>query len=443
MSNIRKLIWFSLDNLGGVFFGLFSIVFIARIYGPTNMGYLSYIQALASILSCVFILGMDNVVMKEYVQNPEKKRVFYAVSLVRLFGGLVFFAAVFSWAYFFSNTPDELVFALAFSACVTTYFGKSSAFRLYFQASEQPRILSVSTVASRVAAIAYILGVIYFQLSFVWAILYLVVYSVVAQIILLSEFYRKTKDELFPAIADSIQYGKKILYESKFVFLSSIIFPIFMYFDVVIIEKYLTPEDVGLYGVATKLVMQLLFVGHIFVFAFFTRLNKEINEQKLDGQVFRNIVRLMIYCSVGGGIFVSLTGDYIVHLLYGEQYDGAGIILKILIWKLVFSYFGALFSRVLIIRQWTNIELIKTVIASTVSLSASMIAVQIWGATGVATVSVVSYAIADLFSYLLFARTRIFFIVVVQELVRIFTRPVTAFRQSLEFLVEGRQSYGS
>lgn len=443
MSNIRKLIWFSLDNLGGVLFGLFSIVFIARIYGPTNMGYLSYIQALASILSCVFILGMDNVVMKEYVQHHEKKRVFYAVSLVRLVGGIIFFVAVFCWAYFFSKTPDELVLALSLTACVTTYFGKSSAFRLYFQATEQPRILSISTVASRVAAIAYILGVIYFQLSFVWAIFYLVVYSVVAQVILLCEFYRETKDELFPAIADSLRYAKQLLSESKFVFFSSILFPIFMYFDVVIIEKFLSPEAVGLYGVATKLVMQLLFVGHIFVFAFFTRLNQELNEQKLDGHIFRNIVRLMIYCSVGGGIFVSLTGDYIVHLLYGEQYQGAGIILKILIWKLVFSYFGALFSRVLIIRQWTSIELTKTIVASTVSLCASIVAVQIWGATGVATVSVVSYAIADLFAYLLFPRTRIFFVVVVQELGRIFIQPVEAFRQSIAFLVEGRQRYGN
>lgn len=443
MNNIKKILLFALDNLGGIIFGLFSTVFVARFYGPENMGHLSYIQAVASVLSFIFILGMDNVVMRDFIKDSNKRLVFVAVSLIRGIGGVVFVIAVTSWVYFFSDTPQGLLFPLILAACSATYFGKSTVVRLFLQATENPKYLSLATLLSRLVALVYIFVVLHFSLDFYYASLYLFVYSVVSQAVLLFAFFLINKEHQ-DAVSMSQVLGKciELFKESRFVLFSSILLPLFMYFDMIIIEKFLSAKDVGIYGAAVKLVTQVVFIGHIFVFSFFNKLNKEIDTSGLGGDVFRNVIRLMLLFGVVGGIFTDVCGDYVVSLLYGEKYIESGIILKIVVWKLIFAYFGALFSRVLIIKGWSSIELIKTIIAATVSLSCSVIFVQIYGLNAVAVVSVVSYAIADLFSYLLFKNTRIFFYVIMQELFALITSPVKSIKATLSFILNKKAVHG-
>ncbi|MDC0609991.1 hypothetical protein OAP63_04615, partial [Vibrio sp.] len=117
------------------------------------------------------------------------------------------------------------------------------------------------------------------------------------------------------------------------------------------------------------------------------------------------------------------------------EYVQSTLILKIVVWKLMFAYFGALFSRVLIIKGWSQIELIKTVIASALSLSLSIVFIQIYGLVAVAIVSVLSYVVADLLSYLLFKNTRIFFFVVVEELFFLIKNPIKSVKKCFSFIL--------
>ncbi|MCE0493306.1 oligosaccharide flippase family protein [Vibrio salinus] len=436
MNNIKKIMLFALDNLGGIVFGLFSTVFVARFYGPENMGHLSYVQAVASVLSFIFILGMDNVVMRDFIKDDNKRLVFVAVSFIRGIGGIFFIVSVTSWVYFFSDTPRELILPLILSACSAAYFGKSTIVRLFLQATENPKYLSLSTLLSRLVALAYILVVLHFKLNFYYAALYLFIYSAVSQVILLFAFFsinKKYNDNIY--FKNVLLKCVYLFKESRFVLFSSILLPLFMYFDSIIIEEFLSAKDVGIYGAAVKLVTQVVFIGHIFVFSFFNKLNHEIDKNGLGGNVFRNIIRLMLIFGILGGVFTYFFGDYVISILYGNKYIESGIILKIVVWKLLFAYFGAFFSRVLIIQGWSNIELIKTIIASFVSLSCSVIFIQCYGLIAIAIVSVASYAIADLLSYLLFRNTRIFVYVVIEELWSLLTNPISSTKKTLFFVL--------
>ncbi|MBF4348529.1 flippase, partial [Vibrio anguillarum] len=55
--NLKKAAWYSVENITTIIFGLVSVVIVARIFGPENLGKLSMIQAISSVTLFLVVLG--------------------------------------------------------------------------------------------------------------------------------------------------------------------------------------------------------------------------------------------------------------------------------------------------------------------------------------------------------------------------------------------------
>ena len=71
IQNIKKILWYSVENLTAVIFSLLSVVLIARLFGPENLGKLSYVQAISALTIFITTLGIDHIIVRDLARNPK------------------------------------------------------------------------------------------------------------------------------------------------------------------------------------------------------------------------------------------------------------------------------------------------------------------------------------------------------------------------------------
>lgn len=67
--------WILSENILRLFVGFFVGVYVARYLGPDEFGVYNYCLAILTILTPILKLGLDNILVKEFVnRHHEKKR---------------------------------------------------------------------------------------------------------------------------------------------------------------------------------------------------------------------------------------------------------------------------------------------------------------------------------------------------------------------------------
>ena len=419
---IKRLFWYAADNFSGLLFGLLSVIVIARQYGVENTGYLAYVQAVASMFSFFYILGLDNVTMHSFSSEKKKSEIVSAVLFLRTIGSILFILVVTLWSHYFSNIPNEIIIYLSIAVCSFLIFGKSSVFRLYFQSEGQPKVLSLATLISRCTASFYIAYAVIYQIEYTAAVQYFLIAALVNYGIVSYCYFRKNTVSF--SLTKVFCISRELISKSYYILFSSMIFPIFMYIDVLVIEHFLSKYDLGIYAAASKLVAQAIFLGHIIVLTFYKEIHDEVVSVGLSGEKLKQSYTLIIILAFTGCILTFFISTPLMKLLYGDQFSGSAPILNILVWKLLFIYLAALNSRILVIQGWTHIELIKAIITSVFSLIMAFTLIPMLGTIGAAISSVSSFMIADLLLYAVFKETRPLFFLFFRSLYGIFWKPL-------------------
>ena len=158
-------------------------IFIARKLGPENYGQLSYATSFVSIFSILATLGLDTILYRDLIKNPDKKKEFLGSAFaIKLIAGLITTVLVILSAFIFAE--DDVSKTLIVILSGTFLFGAFQIISYEFQAqvkSKYPSIISLLvTIILNTLKILIILsgkGVIY--LAFVLlleAILYAIFY---------------------------------------------------------------------------------------------------------------------------------------------------------------------------------------------------------------------------------------------------------------------------
>ena len=82
--------WLFFDNIFRMFVALFVGVLVARYLGPERFGILSYAIAFVSLFSALAKLGLDGIVVRDIVKEPDKADEILGTAFVlKLFGGIL------------------------------------------------------------------------------------------------------------------------------------------------------------------------------------------------------------------------------------------------------------------------------------------------------------------------------------------------------------------
>jgi len=404
--NLKKGAWYAVENVTMIMFGLLSVILVARIFGPESLGKLSLVQAITAMLLFTVVLGLDHIIVRDIARNPKDNRYLSTVFFLQAIAWSVHSVFVFFVLWWLSDNGIEKDLIVIFLAVVTgTYFSRATVLKLYFQATNQPQKIGTSAVYSRLLGLLYLTWALFNDYNYEYIILFIPIQTFFHFLMLL-RFYLKEQIAPFKFYFD-FSLVKKLLREALPLLVSAALFPIFMEADILLIARLLGEYEVGIYSASSRLITQLVFLGHIITMTFYLALSKRIDNSSTDEIIFtKGLIKILFVFGCSMSLIVSVMSDFIIELLYGDSFKGAGAVLAILAWKWVFIFPAALFSRLLILKGLMRYELIKSLVVAAFSLTANYLLIPVVGITGAAVISVLSYFIADYLIYSAFKPTR-------------------------------------
>ncbi|HIH0818981.1 TPA: oligosaccharide flippase family protein, partial [Vibrio cholerae] len=395
--NLKKAAWYSVENITTIAFGLVSVVMVARFFGPENLGKLSMVQTISSVTLFLVVLGLDHIVVRDLTNEKNNITYMYTILIIQCVGFLIHIFVVYAMLfYIYDWVVDDDIIIIAIWILLSVYFSRATILKLYFQSNNKPEVIASSALASRGISIIYMMMSIYYEFNYHFVIAFIPLQAFLQFLFLLTVFFKNNFFDLKGVKLFNIEIAKKVLGEALPLIGASILFPLFIQADILLISVMLTEKDVGIYSAASRLISQFVFIGNIITMTFYLALSNRVNQSSSDEKEFiKGMFSILFSVSFFLSVIIYFFSDLIISSLYGESFHGAEQMLEILVWKWIFIFPAALYSRLLILYGLSKYELFKSFFVAILSLSLNFILIPKYGVVSAAYISLFSYFIAD------------------------------------------------
>ena len=373
---------------------------IARYLGPYAFGDLSFADAFAALFAAVGTLGLDSFIIREIIQHPDKRDEILGTSLVmRLAANAVLIPlAILTYLAFrqLSTNETEVSLALLIALCSSAALFKSfNIIDSYFQSQVASKyvvhvqnVCLLLTTGVKIALIYNHAPVLYFAGALVFD-------SAILALGLLF-IYKRKQLHLHTWTFNWVR-AKSLIQQSWPLILTAVMISIYMKIDQVML-KSAGSKIVGIYSAAARISESWYFIPVAIVTSVFPAI---IHARKTDIERYhkrlQNLYDLLVAISLPVAILVSIFADQIIHLLYGNPYQGAGILLSIHIWSGIFVFLGSASSQFLLAEGFTLISFSRTAFGALVNVVLNLWLIPIYGALGASIATLIAYASSTFF----------------------------------------------
>ncbi len=380
-------------------------IWVARYLGPEQFGIFSYALAFTAIFSGIAKLGLDSIIVRDLVNEPDKINIYLGTAFwLKLIGafialGIVAFATLFT-------SSDQKTNLYIFIIASGMIFQSFEVIDFYFQS----KVLSKYVSLCKITQLLLPSGLKLYFILIVADLFWFVIVTVIDQITLAITFciaYKYQKVESFYGHFD-LTIAKKLLRDSWPMIFSSIVIMLYMRVDQIMIKEMLTDKEVGLYSTAVRLSEVWYFIPAIITSSLFPAIigSKKINTELYYIRLQRTYT-LMVWMALAVAIPMTLLSDWLVVLLYGTVYKEAGAVLMIHIWSGIFVFFGCAKGKWLLIENMQKYGLICTSIGAISKIILNYVLIGRMGIIGAALATCLTHIILAIIIPLCFYKDRI------------------------------------
>ncbi len=395
--NLRNIIantsWLFADKIIRMGVGLIIGVWVARYLGPEQFGIFSYVLAFVGLFGAIAGLGLDSVVIRDLVCDPEAKDSLLGTAfLLRLVGGVI--SLLIAVAAIIAVRPeDHQIRSLVAIISAMSIFQAFDAIDFWFQA----RIQSKFSVYARNGAFL-IIAVTRVVLILMEAPLVAFAWAALAEVALaaigLNLAYRVCGQRIVAWVANG-RLALRLLRETWPLIIAGMAVMLYMKIDQVMLGEMLGDEAVGIYSAAVRISEIWYFIPIGIVSSVTPALieargrSEELYYQRI-GKLFRLVGGLALVIAVP----MTFVSDFVIRVLYGQQYSEAGLVLGIHIWSAVFVFLGVAQG------PWTTNEglmklaLSRTLVGAIANIALNLVLIPHYGAIGAAVATLISYALS-------------------------------------------------
>jgi len=384
--------------LGGQIFSLAASFFvgawIARYLGPEDYGLLNYAAAFVGLFGFIAGLGVDGVVNRDLVKNPEEENELMGTGFaLKILGGTLAFLAAMVANFFISSDP--LTHFLIFLYGLNFFIMPFGIVHIYFQA----KVKAKKNVQAQIAAllISAVLKIIFIfsGAGIAWLVAVYVLDTLWQMIGLWFAYHRD--QHLASSWAFSRPLAKRLWRDGWPLMLSGAAAYIYLKIDQVMIGRILGTVEVGLYAAAVKITEIWYFLPGVICGSLFPAI---INAKKTDETLYRrrlrNLYWLMLVISVVIAVPISLLAQPIILLLFGSRYILSASILRIYIWSGVGLFLGWAVNQYLMAENKTRLIFFANLAATVTNVGLNLWLIPRVGLYGAALATLVSYFIIPL-----------------------------------------------
>lgn len=349
MAIVRKVAFnFLVSSLGrfvGLFFSLASIALIARALSVDGYGQYSTVMAFLFLFMGVADFGLYSLMLRE-ISRPQvdEKYIVSNFFTIRLISSIVFLGGA-SLAVFYFPYPKEIKLGISFCSLGFLFMSLSQVLMPIFQKYLRTDRAAIAEVSGRI--VQFFLALLFFKMKFglLWFLFALIFSSAIT--FLINLFYSR-KHILFSLKFDP-KYFQKILKLTFPIALSIVFTMIYFRGNTILLSLFQSQRDVGIFNLGYRVLENLIFFPAVFVglmmpFLSLSAVQDLGNFKKVMQKTF-DFLAMVVLPLVLGGFFFS---PFIVMILGGRDFVSAVGPLQILLFAVVFIFFGNLAGNSLI-----------------------------------------------------------------------------------------------
>ncbi|TZF85829.1 flippase (plasmid) [Pedobacter sp. BS3] len=392
-----------LKNTGWLMFGkILSMLVgfvVARYLGPVLFGDLNFADAMTAIIAAVGTLGLDSFIIREIINEPEKRDEILGTSFWMRVGVNLLLVPVSVLIYViyhhYSTTPGRPLTIIVALLAFASFFKSFNVIDSYFQSQVQSKyVVHVQNVCVVLSAMVKVVLVI-FNMPLVYFALALVFDGFILAAGLCIVYQHRGLQ--LTTWTFNRERARSLIRQSFPLILSAVMVSIYMKIDQVML-KTAGSREVGIYSAAAKISESWYFIPVAIVTSVFPAI---INARKTDlnryNKRLQNLYDLLVGISLPTAIIISLFANDIIHLLYGNRYEGAGLMLSIHIWSGIFVFLGSASTQYLLVEGYTTIAFVRTTVGAAINVLLNLWLIPLYGGVGASAATLVAYAVATFF----------------------------------------------
>lgn len=397
--------WLFADRILRMGVGLFVGVWVARYLGVQQFGVFNYATAFVALFSTLSTLGLDAIVVRSIVREPEKRlQILGTAFWLKLIGGIAALVLAVSSIVVLRH-DDQLTISLVAILASVGIFQAFDTIDLWFQSQVQSKYTVIAKNTAFVITALVKVALISFHaplIAFAWAALGEVSLGAIGLII--SYRVRGYSPWLWPW---SSPLAKTLLKESWPLILSGVTIMIYMRIDQIMLGQMIGDKAVGLYSAATRISEVWYFIPMAIASSVSPAIYaaKEVSEA-LYYQRIKQFLRLLSLLSIVFAVPMSFLSGTIITVLFGKSYEASASILAIHIWASLFVFMGVGTSSWFIAEGLTQFALRRTIMGAITNVFLNIFLIPTYGGVGAAIATVISQAFASFLSNATHPKTR-------------------------------------
>jgi len=418
MSNLTSLIknkyslnflWTFLEKLINLTSVLLIGVFLARYLGPEHYGILTYSQSYVGMFGFLISLGLDNITIREVIKKERNSNLIISTAFILKFVAYFFIGVIINSLSYFSNDTTEikLIVLVVSLGLIQQPF---NVFVNYFQAIVNIKYISLILMISKLILIITKLFLIYYEASLIsFVVLDTLIFFLLAFFYFLHyKTYTSLKvGEIF--LFDK-NYALNMLKDSWPLMISSGAIMLYMRLDQVMIKEMLSLEELGYYSIGVKIAESWYFIPMIISSVLFPAILKA---RSVDLSLYNERLKRVFFVTGWIGLifsaFLFFFSEYIVYLLFGNQYANSHESLSILSLAGVFVSMGYVNGKWMVAENYTKLSLYRNVLGMIVNLCCNFILIPKYGINGAAFSTLFAIFVASNLFFLFSKKTRSIF----------------------------------
>ena len=386
---------------------LFVGIYVTRFLGPERFGILSYVLSFVLLFSPLLHLGHREIIVLDLVKSPEKRDLILGSAILLRLGGAVLLVGGVSVGIQFVENDQQTLLMIGIIS-VGIMFQSWELVDYYFQSQVQSKYTVWAQTIQLIVVSLCKLALIFWQASLFWfVIVFSIEYVILAILYLIMYIWRVG---WFPIRRCNLKYTQKLLKNSLPLLFSTIAIMIYMKIDQIMLKELVGPASVGIYSAAVKLCevwyqFPVLVAGSYFPVI----IAAKGNNSELYYSYLQKLYSFLVWSAIAIAIPTTLFSDWIIHNLYGNEFAKSVVILQIYAWASVFVFMGVANHKWLLIENCQKYILLTTLLGMVINIVCNIILIPLYGASGAAVASLISYGIGSYGSLLFFPRLRVAF----------------------------------
>lgn len=387
---ISNLGWLTADKFVRLGLGLIVGVATARYLQPVGFGILNYASAIVGLTSAFAGLGLDSIVQRDLIRDPESGRRSLATCLgLKVIGGIGAYALL---AIFLSSQEsNSLTRQATLIIGLSLFNGLTPTLDSWFQSQVQAKYSVYAQNIGFFISSAFRLWLIAARkplILFAWAS----VLEFALGAILLSLLFAK-QQRTWDGWRFDWSLGQRWLSESWTLVLSGLAIMVYMRIDQVMLARMVDQYAVGVYSAAVRVSEVGYFIPMILASTFLPSIvqSRGLNDGEYQSrrQRFFDLNSVIAFVVI---VPAAAFAKWIVHALYGTAYLGAADILIVHIWSALFVFTGVARSQYLLSENLLRFSLYSTVAGALINVLLNFALIPRMGGLGCAWATLIAYA---------------------------------------------------